>query len=238
MENYSGKPYRAAVIAALSGHKPARILDVACGDGWLKAALPFSAEVDGIDFYAQQPEGYRHFHQADLVGELPAGLGVYDAIVCCEAIAYLENPGALLRNLHDRLAPGGQIIVSSPNPTYAGARLYFLRRGYSPGFAHFVMNRHRQAHMPWLPLAWPQFWLLFGLAGFCRITLEEVAEPKPKHAWERLIGWPAQRYARRCALRADHPEARSFWNQAASPQAIYGRRLVISAYRPAEQAGS
>lgn len=227
--NWSGKPYRAAVLAALKQSNPATVLDIACGSGWLYSALDGSASVDGIDFYQNPPKGYRNFFVADINQGVPEDLPSYDAIVCCEAIAYLENPGLFLRSIHAHLNPGGLIVISSPNPNYAGARLHFLLRGSLPGFSHFVQNKAHEAHMPWLALAWSQFWLLLGLAGFENIQLHEVDEQKPKHLWEFLIGLPCRLYCKRLFLRALSEDEMQYWKIAGSSQAIYGRRLVVSA---------
>lgn len=230
--DWSGKPYRPAVLAAVQAVAPQRVLDIACGGGWLGKALGAGVVTDGIDAYASAPEGYGSFFPDDINQALPDSVpGGYDAIVCCEAIAYLDSPALLMREAWRRLRPGGVLVLSSPNPAYAGARLYYLLRGYLPGFSHFARNRERESHMPWIALGWPQFWLLLGLSGFGEIRLCEVDEPKPKHWYERLLGWPAILYARRRARRAESPDERQFWESFASAQANYGRRLVVTARR-------
>jgi SAM-dependent methyltransferase len=45
----------------------------------------------------------------------------FDTIVAGEIVEHLENPGDFLRNMHRHLRPGGVIILSSPNPFYAGS---------------------------------------------------------------------------------------------------------------------
>jgi SAM-dependent methyltransferase len=225
----SGKPYRATVLSLLNELNPTSILDIACGDGWLVNNLSGKCVVDGVDYYHSPPLGYRQFFSADINQGLPPNLPSYDAIVCCEAIAYLENPGLFLRQAISFLNPGGRIIISTPNPIYVSSRFFFLVRGYFPGFSHFIQNRTAEPHMPWNPIGWPQFWLLAGLAGFDDIQLHDVDEPKPKHSLERMFGFPMKLYAARKKRLASSLIEKGFWGSFGSNQVVFGRNLVVSA---------
>ncbi len=103
--------------------------------------------------YAQQPNVYlRGFHRVGLDLRLPDPAGeryeeellgdalrlsellpgrTFDTIVCAELIEHLENPYELLRTLKGALAPGGRLLVSTPNPLAPPvvlAELFRLRR--------------------------------------------------------------------------------------------------------------
>lgn len=229
MTKTSGKPYRATVINILDELHPTTVLDVASGDGWLADSLNGNCIIDGIDYYRESPPGYRLFMPIDINNGLPNELEKYDAIVCCEAIAYLDNPLAFLKQVHKNLKSGGRLILTTPNPSYASARFYFLFRGYFPSFSHFIDNRSHKSHMPWNALGWPQLWLLLGLAGFEDIKIHPVDEPKPKHFIEHLIGIPSKLFCLNQKAKSDTPHESEFWNSFGSSQTIYGRRLVISA---------
>jgi len=44
----------------------------------------------------------------------------FDAIVAGDIIEHLENPGRFLRNMCGHLAPGGHLLLTTPNPFYSG----------------------------------------------------------------------------------------------------------------------
>lgn len=223
------KAYRAAVARALHSHQPQKVLDICCGDGWLPFALGSDVELHGIDFFEQAPAGYHHFQVADFNQGLPASLGQYDAIVCCEAMGYLLNPGLFLQNVRDHLKNGGLFILSIPNPNYAGARFNHLIQGFPRSYSWFKQNESLEPHMPWLSLGVFQLWLLLGLNGFTDMQVHDVDEEKPRRVWERLLGWLVKGYARRRVKKAQTESVRKLWQLAITDQVVYGRQLVVSA---------
>ncbi len=50
----------------------------------------------------------------------------YDAIVAADVLEHLQDPGAVLAQCGARLRPGGEILVSLPNVSYAGVVLELL----------------------------------------------------------------------------------------------------------------
>ena len=223
------KAHRRAVANALNAIAPDKVLDVCCGDGWLVNGLARPTVVDGIDFYASAPQGYGLFVHADFNAGVPDQLGRYDAIVCCEAMGYLQNPGHFVQSVRRHLNPHGHFVLSVPNPNYVGARVNHLIQGYPRSYSWFAQNDSPEPHMPWLSLGLFQLWLLLGLNGFEHITVHDVDEPKPRRIWEHGLGWLVKNYARRQLRKADSQSLRILWSQALSDQVVYGRQLVISA---------
>jgi len=223
------KAYRASVARALANRQPARVLDICCGDGWLPHSLGPDVELHGIDLFEQAPAGYHQFYVADFNHGVPANLGQYDAIVCCEAMGYLQNPGLFLKSVQQHLKPGGIFVLSIPNPNYMGARVNHLIQGFPRSYSWFKQNESLEPHMPWLSLGVFQLWLLLGLNGFKDMQVHDVDEEKPRHRWEHLLGWIVKGYAKRRLKKAQSESVRRLWQSAMLDQVVYGRQLVVSA---------
>lgn len=102
-----------------------RALDVGCGAGLLCEPLArMGASVTGVDAAAENvavasahaaagglPIDYRH-------GDIGAmGLHGFDLVTSMEVIEHVADPALFLRALADALAPGGLMILSTPNRT-------------------------------------------------------------------------------------------------------------------------
>ncbi|WP_082308313.1 MULTISPECIES: methyltransferase domain-containing protein [unclassified Achromobacter] len=231
-------PYQPVVLDILRQRGAAEVLDAPCGDGWLGSALrrhpDLAIQLDGLGLWEfPGPDGgYRHVAEHDLDTPL-RGERAYDAVVCCEAIHLLTNPGVLAQSFYRALRPGGTLIVTTPNTWYFRSRLQFLLRGFHSGFRPMVGRQRGRDYITYFPWNFPQLHLLLHHYGFQDITLHEVDEVKPKRAIEHLLAVPSQLYYRRRIRRAENEECRSFWRQAASRQSVHGRWLVVSARRPA-----
>jgi SAM-dependent methyltransferase len=121
-ENYWYRRHLAVYgwIAARSGG--ARVLDMACGEGYGADAIARRAvDVVGLD---ANPETYEHARlrytrpglrfERGLV-ESFGEPGTYDVVVFLQTIEHVQDPRAVLRHLKTLLAPGGQLYVSTPN---------------------------------------------------------------------------------------------------------------------------
>lgn len=120
-----------------------RVLDVGCGTGFLLEQLAGRGFTGvGVDL---SPESIAIARQrlADLgaADRLRAETGSayeppdgpFELITLTDVLEHLEDPRACLRALHDRLAPGGLLVISTPN------------RHSLPG-----LRRRIAEHAPWL----------------------------------------------------------------------------------------
>lgn len=222
------KEYMPVVAAILSSRQIGSVLDAPSGSGWLRDRLDGHVVMDGIDLYDGQPDGYRAFRAADLDHGLPDDLPTYDAVVSCEGLEHIGNPELFLRSAAARLNPGGTLIVTTPNTWHPAARLQYFTRGFFPGFPSLAGRIEKGTHMHISPWTFPHLYLYFSLAGFKDITLHDLDEPKPRRAYEKLLGVFGKAYCANRQKKARNDEERQFWIQARSPQSIYGRRLVVS----------
>ena len=115
-----------AIVGAIVDRKPARLLDVGCGEGWLirhvRQALDCQAVgIDGsaslvADAQASDPHGdYRVVSYGALIGD-PSTLGdPFDAIAFNYAILD-EDAVPLLTAARLLLAPGGVVVIQTLHP--------------------------------------------------------------------------------------------------------------------------
>jgi 2-polyprenyl-6-hydroxyphenyl methylase/3-demethylubiquinone-9 3-methyltransferase len=114
-------------------------LDVGCGAGLLCEPLArLGATVTGIDAAVENVDVARaHAEGQGLVIDYQAGEvgtldGRFDLVTCLEVIEHVADPQAFAAALADRLAPGGLLILSTPNRT-ALSRLAMITLGEGVG---------------------------------------------------------------------------------------------------------
>lgn len=106
-------------------------LDVGCGAGLVCEPLArLGAAVTGVDAAPENTQAASaHAEGAGLdirymPGELASlDLGQFDLVTCLEVIEHVADKPALLATLAERLAPGGLMILSTPNKTLASRAL-------------------------------------------------------------------------------------------------------------------
>jgi 2-polyprenyl-6-hydroxyphenyl methylase/3-demethylubiquinone-9 3-methyltransferase len=99
-------------------------LDVGCGAGLLAEPLArLGATVTGIDAapeviaVAREHAQGQGLHIDYRVGDVQQLAGTFDLVTSMEVIEHVADPGAFLKALAARLAPGGLLIMSTPNAT-------------------------------------------------------------------------------------------------------------------------
>jgi 2-polyprenyl-3-methyl-5-hydroxy-6-metoxy-1,4-benzoquinol methylase len=146
-----------AIVDAVRERRPARVLDVGCGEGWLARRLrtETGCEVTGIDgstsliaaARAADPGGsYRVLSYQAAIAQ-PAELGgPYDLAVC--NFALLGEPLApLLGALASALAPRGALLIQTLHPWVACGDQPYRDGWREETFASFGGDR-------WQPMPW------------------------------------------------------------------------------------
>src|SRR4051812_5025585 len=114
-------------------------LDVGCGAGLLAEPLArLGAKVTGIDA-APELIAVAREHAAAMgleidyrAGDVQAVEGRFDLVTSMEVIEHVAEPDAFIKALAKRLAPGGLLILSTPNAT-AWSRLMMITLGEGLG---------------------------------------------------------------------------------------------------------
>jgi len=124
----------AKLVTLLAPDANARVLDVACGPGYLTLAFAARcADVVGIDATdalldiartnaRTRSVGNVRFDSGDATA-LPYADGEFDVVVCRAAFHHFPNPGRVLGEMARVVRAGGTVavadIVTSPNPQFA-----------------------------------------------------------------------------------------------------------------------
>ena len=141
-------PAIADLHARLQADPPARIADLACGEGWSSIAMARAypkVRVDGIDLdepaIAQARRNAAATEVADRVtyhvrdAAEPALKGAFDLVTIFEAVHDLSQPVAVLSACRGLLAPGGTMLVADERVsevfTAPGDLVERLMYGYS-----------------------------------------------------------------------------------------------------------
>ena len=114
-------------------------LDVGCGAGLLAEPLArLGARVTGIDAtpeviaVAREHAAGQGLDVDYRVGDLQQLDGQFDLVTCLEVIEHVADPAAFVKALAARLAPGGLLILSTPNAT-GWSRLLMITLGEGLG---------------------------------------------------------------------------------------------------------
>ena len=122
-----------AVLEVADALPRGRALDVPCGPGLASEALRrlgfqvTAADLDEKAFAA--PSGEIRFEKLDLDLPLPFADASFELVHCGDGIEHLESPLRALRELARVLAPGGSLLLATPNYSSLERRLRFLLSG-------------------------------------------------------------------------------------------------------------
>jgi 2-polyprenyl-6-hydroxyphenyl methylase/3-demethylubiquinone-9 3-methyltransferase len=123
-----------------------RALDVGCGAGLLTEPLArLGAKTTGVDAAPELIAVAREHAAAmrldiDYRGGLVEDMeGQFDLVTAMEVVEHVADPGAFLKALAKRLAPGGLLILSTPNAT-GWSKLMMITLG--EGLGHIPKATH------------------------------------------------------------------------------------------------
>ncbi len=108
--------------------KPKSVLEIAAGDGALCASLAArGCTVTANDLRKENLENaLREFQNAESIQCRPGNLfdldpkvtGLYDLVIACEIVEHVAHTVEFLKQLKRFVAPGGRILLTTPNGSY------------------------------------------------------------------------------------------------------------------------
>lgn len=124
-----GDAYR--IFASHISDMQADILDLGCGKGAFLGELHKNGyqHLSGIDAN-DYGMGIGDIKHGDIVyDKLPWPDSQFDAVTAWEVFEHLENPYAVMREVHRILKPSGLLMLSMPNSAHLESRLLFFGKG-------------------------------------------------------------------------------------------------------------
>jgi 2-polyprenyl-3-methyl-5-hydroxy-6-metoxy-1,4-benzoquinol methylase len=111
-----------------------RVLDAGCDTGYLGEALgAFGNETSGVEINPVTAEEARHKLARVAVADLEStdlvevfGRASFDVVVFGDVLEHLRDPLSVLRQARPLLAPGGSVLISTPNIAHGDVRLALL----------------------------------------------------------------------------------------------------------------
>ncbi|MDN7141966.1 class I SAM-dependent methyltransferase [Pseudomonas sp. JQ170] len=171
-----------AILLAVLGRQPGRVLDLGCGEGWLLRALADRGiEAVGVDgdatlVKAAQAAGSRHVQVAsyDALAAASVDIGHDYDLVCANFALLHQDIIPLLSAMHALLAPAGTLVIQTLHPWAVAAGDY--QDGWrEETFAGFP---GQWQPMPWYMRTLSSWINALDMAGFTLATLQEPQHPQ------------------------------------------------------------
>ena len=171
-----------AILLAIMGRQPQRVLDLGCGEGWLLRALADRGiEAVGVDGDARLVEAARlagtaQVHVASYAALVEALVDIgcdYD-VICANFSLLHQDIIPLLAAMNAMLNPGGALVIQTLHP-WTGAGGDYQDGWREENFAGFTGQ--------WQPMPWYfrtlSSWLnALDMAGFQLTILQEPQHPQ------------------------------------------------------------
>lgn len=100
-----------------------RVLDVGCGFGAFRAAVPHASYV-GLEPYGDSDAERAEWLRVEtLARHLEREEGGYDVACAFQVLEHVEDPAAMMADMARAVRPGGRVIVGVPHVPSAGTRI-------------------------------------------------------------------------------------------------------------------
>ncbi|MFJ2689088.1 class I SAM-dependent methyltransferase [Pseudomonas sp. NPDC087336] len=171
-----------AILLAVLGRQPERVLDLGCGEGWLLRALTDRGiEAAGVDGDATLVEAARAAGASSVylasyqeLAEAKVQIGNDYNLICANFALLHQDIIPLLAAMNALLAPGGALVIQTLHPWTAAAGDY--QDGWrEETFAGFV---GQWQPMPWYLRTLSSWFNALDMAGYRLVGLQEPQHPQ------------------------------------------------------------
>ena len=171
-----------AILLAVLGRQPERVLDLGCGEGWLLRALKErSIEAIGVDGDATLVESARtssacqvHLASYEELAEAKVDIGNTYDVICANFALLHQDIIPLLAAMNALLAPGGALLIQTLHPWAAAGG------DYQDGWREETFEGFKG---DWQPMPWYfrtlSSWVnALDMAGFRLASVQEPQHPQ------------------------------------------------------------
>ncbi|ROM70798.1 SAM-dependent methyltransferase [Pseudomonas brassicacearum] len=171
-----------AILLAVLGRQPERVLDLGCGEGWLLRALAERAiEAVGVDGDATLVDAARaagssqvHVANYEALAEAKVDIGRDYDLICANFALLHQDIIPLLAAMNALLAPGGALVIQTLHPWSVAAG------NYQDGWREetFAGFQGQWQPMPWYFRTLSSWFNALEMAGFRLAGLQEPQHPQ------------------------------------------------------------
>lgn len=171
-----------AILLAVQGRQPERVLDLGCGEGWLLRALAERGiDAVGVDGDATLVEAARtagsspvHLASYEELVDAKVDIGRDYDLICANFALLQQDIIPLLAAMNALLAPGGALVIQTLHPWTAAAG------DYQDGWREetFDSFKGQWQPMPWYFRTLSSWIRALDMAGFRLAELQEPQHPQ------------------------------------------------------------
>jgi 2-polyprenyl-3-methyl-5-hydroxy-6-metoxy-1,4-benzoquinol methylase len=171
-----------AILLAIMGRQPGRVLDLGCGEGWLLRALAERGiEAVGVDGDATLVEAARvagastvHLASYEQLAQASVDIGRDFNLICANFALLHQDIIPLLAAMNTLLAPGGALVIQTLHPWNAAAG------DYQDGWREETFSGFggQWQPMPWYMRTLSSWFNALDMAGFRLAGLQEPQHPQ------------------------------------------------------------
>lgn len=171
-----------AIILAVLGRQPERVLDLGCGEGWLLRALTERGiEAVGVDGDATLVEAARaagssrvYLASYEELAQAEVDIGSDYNVICANFALLHQDIVPLLAAMNALLAPGGTLVIQTLHPWVMAAD------DYQDGWREetFTGFKGQWQPMPWYLRTLSSWLNALDMAGFRLAGLQEPQHPQ------------------------------------------------------------